>query len=181
MSWLIDGRRVKALSQRHNISMEEVDVLLQTLGHTRGSLNPRWNHFVAVGSDLPVAGDLALRGLFEKKAEMADGSQVYAATKAGSILAARMVVEVRLHEARNGGTTKWHDRYRRYLQEGPETSFGVWWNAENARRSREGQTAPVFGVAPEPDTGMALDKTDTMDEKEIRNQEREIEPWIELG
>lgn len=179
MSWLIAGRRVKALSQRHNISMEEVDVLLQTLGQTRGNLDPRWNHFVALGEDISVCGDLALRGLLEKKAELADGSQVFAATKAGSVLASRMVVEVRLDEAREGGTTKWHDRYRRYLQDSPEMSFGSWWNAENARRSLEGQTPQVFGV--DPALAIGLDNGEALAEKEIRSFEKEVEPWTEMG
>lgn len=181
MSWLIAGKRLKALADKHEMTADQAEVLLTTLGQTRGNLDPRWNHFVATDEDTASCAALVSRGLLEKKADMADGSQVFAATMAGRILSSRMVVEVRLDEAREGLTNKWHDRYRRYLQDSPETSFGGWWNAENARRSLEGPSVKVFGVNPELPAEKALDKDERVSEKEIQDSEREAEPWIELG
>ena len=179
MSWLIIGKRLKTLSERHGLSTEETDVLLQTLGQTRGNLDPRWNHFVALEEDRTVCQGLMEKGLLEKKAEMMDGSDVYSATRAGRDLSCRMVVEVRIDEAREGKETKWHDRYRRFLSETTGNSFGEWWNAENARRSLEGSKAPAFGVDPEQAVRMPVDKAPQVLEKESLDSQREAEPWTE--
>lgn len=181
MSRLIAGKRLKALADKHEMTPDQTDVLLMTLGQTRGNLDPRWNHFVAADEDLSSCKALVDRGFLEKKADLSNGSQVFAATEVGRILCSRMVVEVRLDEAPDGFTNKWHERYRRYLQDSPETSFGSWWNAENARRSLEGSAAKVFGVDPALGAGITLDKSQHLLEKECHETEREAEPWTEMN
>lgn len=179
MSWLITGKRLKRLADRHGMSIGETDILLKTLGQTRGNLDPRWNHFVALDEDKDSCEGLISRGLLEKKAAMQDGSEVYSATVAGRRLASRLVVEVRIDESRDGKETKWHDRYRRFLSENTGNSFGEWWNAENARRSLEGSKAPAFGIDPEEAIRMPVDMTPKVLEKEIQDSQKEVEPWTE--
>jgi len=179
MSWLITGKRLKRLADRHEMSIGETDILLKTLGQTRGNLDPRWNHFVALDEDRASCEGLVSRGFLEKKAALQDGSDVFSATDAGKRLASRLVVEVRIDELRGDKETKWHERYRRYLAEGTEQSFGSWWNAENSRRSRVDTTATVFGVPPENELRMNLDKATQVLEKEITDSQKEAEPWTE--
>ncbi|MCE6958777.1 hypothetical protein LAZ40_06910 [Cereibacter sphaeroides] len=148
MSRQLTPGRAARLGLMHGLEESQVDVLMHTLGLSRGSLDSSRNHYVAGGKDLATCRALVEAGLMEERpaSDLSGGDPVFLASSLGRVKAKRMALDMLGMDWDGKPMTASQKRYLAYLDADTGETFGQWLD----RKSREARVER-FGFDPGPD------------------------------
>ena len=153
--------RIAALSLSSGLECDQIQVLMHTVGLSRGESSSQRNHFVAGERDIDTCRNLA-KMLFmteHSPSSLSGGDPVFTATTMGVIVARKMAVEMKSMDWDGKPMTRSKRRYNEYLEADCDLTFGDWLKMKAAQARIE-----KFGCDPGPDRKFSRkkEKTDTV-------------------
>ena len=148
MSRQLTPGRAARLGLMHGLEASQVDVLMHTLGYSRGNPESSRNHYVAGGEDVAICRSLVELGLMEERpaCDLSGGDPVFLASSLGRVKAKRMALDMLDMDWDGKPMTASRKRYLAFLEADTGESFRQWLG----RAAREARIARL-GYDPGPD------------------------------